>query len=371
MITGFRAQANILTRTRAVVYVSPLVFSITMKAVVIREQGPPSVLKMEDAPVPGMAVGEVLVKVRACAVNHLDIHSRAGMPGVRLPLILGSDVAGEIAEVGEGVSNLSIGDKVMVSPGLSCGTCLECIDGRENVCRFYHILGAARNGGYAEFVNVPSHNCFPIPKALNFHQAASIPLVFLTAWHMLVTRAQVRPSETVLVVGGGGVVGTAAIQIAKLFHARVIATVGNDDKSRQAKFIGADEVINHTTHDIAEEVKKLTDKRGVDVVFEHVGGAVLEQCLQSLSTNGRLVTCGATIGGTVQVDITRLFMKHQTIYGSITGTKKELFGMMPLFEKGLLKPVVDNVFALSDAREAHEYIEARKHFGKVILDPTK
>lgn len=342
----------------------------TMKAVVLREQGPPSVLKSEEVEVPKLEHGEVMVKVRGCALNHLDLWCRSNLPGVRLPLILGCDVSGEVVEVGAGVSHIKVGDKVLVSPGLSCGTCAECLDGRENVCRFYHILGAARNGGYAEFVNVPAINCFQIPKGLNFHQAASIPLVFLTAWHMLVTRCQVRPGETVLVIGGGSGVGSAAIQIAKMFHTRVIATVGNDEKSKLAKFLGADEVINHTSGEIFETVKKLTDKRGVDIVFEHVGPAVFEQCLSSLATNGRLVTCGATTGAQVEVDITRLFMKHQTIYGSIMGTKKELCGMLPLFEKGVLKPVVDNVFPLRDAQEAHEILENRKQFGKVILDPT-
>ena len=342
----------------------------TMKAVVVREQGPPSVLKNEEVPVPPPELGEVMVKVRGCALNHLDIWCRSTLPSVKLPLILGCDVAGEVVEAGADVAHVKVGDKVLVSPGLSCNTCKECLSGRENLCRYYHILGAARNGGYAEYVNVPAINCFPVPIGLNFHPAASIPLVFMTAWHMLVARAQVKTNETVLVIAGGSGVGSAAIQIAKLFQCHVIATVGNDEKSKLAKFLGADDVINHSKQDIAEEVKKLTEKRGVDVVIEHVGPAVFEQCLQSMATGGRLVTCGGTTGAKVEIDIPRLFMKHQTIYGSVMGTKRELADMLPLFEKGHLKPVVDNVFPLHEAREAHEMMEARKQFGKIVVDPT-
>jgi len=217
---------------------------------------------------------------------------------------------------------------------------------------------------------VPAVNCFPIPRGLTFHQAASIPLVFLTSWHMLVERAKIKQGETVLVVGGGSGVGSAAIQVAKMFHCRIIATVGDEDKADLAKQLGADEVILHHQQSIAEEVKRITDKRGVDVVFEHVGPAVFGECLAAMATNGRLVTCGATTGPIVEVDIPRLFMKHQTIYGSVMGAKHELAQMLPFFAKGILKPVIDNVFPLDEAQIAHELIESRKQFGKVVLDPT-
>lgn len=344
--------------------------SAQMKAVVIYEQGGCDVLKSEVVETPSPGIGEVLIKVRACALNHLDIWCRSGLPGVALPLILGCDVAGEVTEVGPGVSHVKAGDRVLCDPGLSCGTCAECLAGMENVCRSYHILGSGRNGGYAEYVNIPAVNCFPIPSALSFHQAAAIPLVFITAWHMLVTRVRVRTGETVLIIGGGSGVGSAAIQIARLHHCRVIASVGNEEKAQMARELGADEVILHNQENISEAVKKLTDKRGADIIFEHVGPAVFSDCLSSLATNGRLVTCGATTGAKVQVDIPRLFMKHQAIYGSIMGTRSEMARWLPLFSRGLLKPVLDNVFPLAEAAAAHELLESRKHFGKVVLDPT-
>lgn len=340
-----------------------------MKAMVIEQQGRPEVIQCRNLAVPALSSGEVLVKVRACALNHLDIWCRSSLPGVKLPLILGCDVAGEIVDKTETVSHLQIGDKVLVDPGLSCGICRPCLAGQENLCRYYHILGAGQNGGYAEYVNVPAVNCFPIPDNLTFQQAAALPLVFLTAWHMLISRCGLQSSDTVLIVGGSSGIGTAAIQIARLFNCRVITTVGSEDKANLAKELGADEVILHSTQQIAKEVKRLTDKRGVDIIFEHVGPAVMPDCLASLAINGRLVTCGATTGPKIEVDVPRLFMKHQAILGSIMGTKDELFEMLPLFEKGLLKPVIDKVFPLTEARAAHERMEARTHFGKIILEP--
>lgn len=336
----------------------------------IKEHGAPGVIKAEDVRQPQAGINEVLIKVRGCALNHLDVWVRSGLPGIKLPLILGCDIAGEIVELGPAVTHLKVADKVLVNPGISCGVCKECFAGQENVCRYYHIIGAGCNGGYAEYAVVPAKNCFPIPASLNFHQAAAIPLVFMTAWHMLLSRAQIQANETVLVIGGGSGVGSAAIQIAKLHHCRVIATVGNDDKAKLAKDLGADEIINHNQQSIKDEVKRLTDKQGVEVVFEHVGPAVFADCLASLAQGGRLVTCGATTGAKAEIDITRLFMKHQTIYGSIMGTTRELMDFLPFFSQGKLKPVVDTVLPLADAAKAHELMDKRTHFGKLILDPT-
>lgn len=341
-----------------------------MKAMVVREHGPASVVRPERVPVPVPGVKQVLIKVRACALNHLDLWCRNGIPGVKLPLILGCDVAGVVQSLGPGVEHIQEGSAVLADPGLSCGTCRQCLAGDQNLCRQYHILGAGVDGGYAEYVALPATNCLPVPAGLDFQQAASIPLVFLTAWHMLLARAGLTANETVLVVGGGSGVGIAGIQIAKLMRARVIATVGDEDKAAKAEALGADDVIIHGRQSIKDEVKRLTGKQGVDVVFEHVGPAVLEDCLASLATGGRLVTCGATTGASGQFDITRLFMKHQTIYGSIMGSRKELIDLLPFFAQGLLRPVVDSVFPLSQAAQAHEHMEARKHFGKIVLDPA-
>ncbi len=342
-----------------------------MKAMLVREHGGPGAITASQLPRPEPGVGEVLLQVRATALNHLDVWCRQGIPGIKLPLVLGCDVAGEVAEVGPGVEHIGQGDKVLVSPGLSCNTCRYCLKGLDNLCRFYHILGAGRNGGYAEYVSVPAVNCLPIPEPLDFYEAASVPLTFLTAWHMLVSRTGLRPGETVLVVGGGSGVGVAAIQIAKLLRAYVFATVGNEEKAAKAKEMGADAVIVHSRESIVDQVKQLTGKAGVNVVFEHVGPAVFSDCLSSLAVNGRLVTCGATTGPTAEIDITRLFMKHQSIYGSIMGTKAELIELLPFFTQGLLRPVVYKVLPLSEAVRAHELMESRQHFGKIVLDPMQ
>lgn len=342
-----------------------------MSAMLVREHGEPSVIKPERVPVPVPKNGEALIRVRGCALNHLDIWVRKGIPGISLPRILGCDIAGDVEAVGADVRHLKIADEVLVSPGISCGVCRECFAGQEMLCRHYHLLGAGRDGGYAEYVTVPAQSCFPKPKSLNFHEAAAIPLVFVTAWHMLVARCRIKFNETVLIIGGGSGVGSAAIQIARnLFRCRVIATVGNEEKAKLAQELGAHEVIIHSRQKISEEVKKLTGKRGVDIVFEHVGPAVFGECLASLATNGRLVTCGGTSGADVELNIPRFFMKHQTIYGSMMGTKSDLLDALPFFDEGLLKPVVDRVLPLKEAVKAHEILESRAFFGKVVLDPT-
>lgn len=341
----------------------------TMKAIVVKNHGGPEVLTPEEVARPEPAMGQALIKIRACALNHLDVWVRKGIPGVKLPLIPGCDIAGQVEQLGPGVSNLKPGEAVMVCPGLSCRTCKYCLDGKENLCRFYKIIGEHCDGGYAEYISVDAVNCFPVPDGLNFHQAAALPLVFLTAWHMLVARVGMQLGETVLVIGGGSGVGSAAIQIAKLFRCRVITTVGSEQKAEAARRLGADEVINHSKQSIADEVARITGKQGVDIIFEHVGPAVWKDCMSSLAKNGRLVTCGATTGPKVEIELPRLFMKHQSIFGSVMGTRKELADMMPFFNQGLLKPVVHKVLPLSQARQAQELLESRDLYGKVVLDP--
>ena len=340
-----------------------------MKAILFRSHGGPEVLEYTDAPKPEVRHGEVLVRVRACALNHLDIWVRGGLPGVNFPLphIPGSDIAGEIAEIGPGVTTVHVGQKIVLAPGVSCGKCAACVAGLDNRCRDFTNLGYLIDGGCAEFVRVPEVNCLAYPENLSFEEAAAVPLVFQTAWHMLIGRAELSPGEDVLVLGAGSGVGTAAIQIAKFFGARVIATAGSDDKLAKAKALGADEVINHKTQKIAAEVRRITGKRGVDVVFEHVGTATWDDSVASLAPCGRLVTCGATTGFAAKVDLRFLFVRQLSLLGSYMGTKTELHTVMKLVAAGRLKPIVDRVFPLAEAAAAHAYLESSSQFGKVVL----
>ncbi|MGI8735470.1 MAG: zinc-binding dehydrogenase [Pyrinomonadaceae bacterium] len=342
-----------------------------MKAVIFRKHGGPEVLEYAEVPEPAIKADEVLIEVRACALNHLDVWARGGLPGIQIPLphILGNDIAGVVREVGALATWVSPGDEVLVQPGVSCGHCHECLRGRDNFCRDYDILGYRRDGGYAELVAVPAVNVIPKPKSLSWEEAAALPLVTVTAWHMLVTRAEVQPGEDVLVHAAGSGVGSMGIQIAKLRGARVIATAGADDKLAKAKELGADEVINYTHADWPKEVKRLTERRGVDVVFEHTGTATWGGSIASLKNNGRLVTCGATSGYDAQTDIRQVFYRHLTILGSFMGTKAELLEAMKFVKRGALRPVVDRSMPLAEARRAHESMEDRAQFGKLVLVP--
>jgi NADPH:quinone reductase-like Zn-dependent oxidoreductase len=340
-----------------------------MKAVLFHQHGAPDVLQYTDAPQPAIRANEVLVRVKACALNHLDLWVRHGLPGVPIPLphIPGSDVAGEIAQIGAGVTSVKVGQKVVLAPGVSCGKCAACLAGLDNRCRQFTNLGYMIDGGCAEYVRAPEVNCLPYPESLTFEEAAAVPLVFLTAWHMLVTRAGLQPGEDVLILGAGSGVGSAAIQVAKFFGARVIATAGTDEKLEKARHLGADHVINHKSQKIRNEVRRITDKRGVDVVFEHVGTATWEDSFASLAPSGRLVTCGATTGFDAKIDLRFLFSRQLSLLGSYMGTKSELQTVMKLVAAGRLKPVVDCTFPLSACAQAHTYLEQGKQFGKVVL----
>jgi NADPH:quinone reductase-like Zn-dependent oxidoreductase len=340
-----------------------------MKAIRIHQFGGPEVLRYEDVPDPQPRRDQVLVRVRACAMNHLDLWVRKGLPGVKLPHILGSDIAGEIAAVGEYVTGFKVGERVLIAPMHFCGYCAKCVAGLQNQCREFTVLGNGVDGGDCELIAVPAANLIPIPDSLDFNQAASVPLVFLTAWHMLVGRAGVRPGQTVLVLGAGSGVGTAAIQIAKLFHCRVITTAGNESKLEKARALGADYGINHYTQKISEEVRRITDKEGVDIVVEHVGAATWDESVKSLKTAGTLVTCGATTGPSVGLDLRHLFARQLSLLGSYMGTMGELHEVLGHVFAGRLKPVVDRTFPLKDARAAHEYLEKSEMFGKVVLIP--
>jgi len=340
-----------------------------MKAVRIHQFGGPEVLTYEDVPDPQPRKDEVLVRVRACALNHLDIWVRKGLPGVKLPHILGSDIAGEVVEVGEYISGFKTGERVLLAPMHFCGRCAKCVAGLQNQCREFTVLGNAVDGGNCALIAVPAANVIPIPDNIDFNHAASVPLVFLTAWHMLVGRAGVRPGQTVLVLGASSGVGIAAIQVAKLFSCRVITTAGDESKLEKARLLGADFGINHYQQKISEEVRKITNKEGVDIVVEHVGAATWDESFKSLKPNGTLVTCGATTGPNVGIDLRFLYSRQLTLLGSYMGTMGELHEVLAHVFAGRLKPVVDRVFPLKELRAAHEYLEKSAMFGKIVVNP--
>jgi NADPH:quinone reductase-like Zn-dependent oxidoreductase len=342
-----------------------------MRAVVLRTHGGPEVLTLEELPEPHAGPGEVRVRVAAVAVNHLDLWVRKGLPHLKLeyPFRLGADVAGTVDEVGPGVARVAVGDEVVVNPGHSCGRCRECLSGRDNLCRFYRLMGEDMSGGYCEQITVPAQNVVPKPKSLPFAEAASLPTTFLTAWQMLTRKAPVSPGDDVLVMAAGSGVGVAAVQIAKLHGARVIATASSDDKLARARALGADETINHATQDMVAEVKRLTGKRGVDIVFEHVGAEVWPKLILSAARNGRIVTCGATSGWDARTDLRHVFFRQLEILGSTMGSKGDLFPILDLVGAGRLKAVVDRSMPLAEAQAAHRLLQDRGVFGKIVLVP--
>jgi NADPH:quinone reductase-like Zn-dependent oxidoreductase len=340
-----------------------------MKAVRIHQFGGPEVLTYEDVPDPRPRKDEVLIRVKACALNHLDVWVRKGLPGVKLPRILGSDIAGEVADIGEYVSGFKTGQRVLVAPMHFCGHCAKCVAGVQNQCPEFTVLGNGVDGGNCDLIVVPTANVIPIPNSLDFNQAASVPLVFLTAWHMLVGRAGVHLGQTILVLGASSGVGIAAIQIAKLFHCRVITTAGDETKLEKARALGADHGINHYKQKISEEVRNITNKEGVDIVVEHVGAATWDESLKSLKGGGTLVTCGATSGPNVGVDLRHLFARQLSLLGSYMGTMGELHDVLSHVFAGRLKPVVDCAFPQKEIRAAHEHMEKSQMFGKILVNP--
>jgi len=343
-----------------------------VRAVVVRAHGGPEALLPEERPVPEPGPGEVRVRVAAVALNHLDIWVRRGVPGhpFPLPLVPGCDIAGTVDAFGPGGHpSFKAGDAVLVAPGVSCGACAPCARGDDHLCRDYGILGETRDGGCAEFAVVPARNLLPHPAGMAPEQAAAIPLVFLTAWHMVVERARVRAGETMLVHAAGSGVSSAAIQIGKVIGARVIATAGTDAKVAKALALGADEAVNYREKDFADEVRRITAKRGVDAIVDHVGPDTWEKNIRSLARGGRLVMCGSTSGFEVKTDTRHLFFKNISLLGSTMGSRGELHEVLRLVGQGRLRPVVDSVLPLAEVREAHRRLEAREVFGKIVLVP--
>jgi len=345
-----------------------------MRACVLTATGGLDHLQIADVPdAPAPQPGEVRVRIRAAALNHLDLFVADGLPGTadRFPFIVGADGAGVVETVGPGVTNVQPGDRVLINPGISDYTCEFCRAGEHSLCVNYRLLGEHLPGTMAELVTVPAQNVVRGPNlspALTWAEAASFSLVTLTAWRMLVTRAQLKPGETALIWGIGGGVSLTAMRIAKLLGARVIVTSSNDAKLAAAKQLGADVTLNHRTQQVAAEVRTLTNKRGVDVVVENVGAATWDDSLRCLRRGGRLVTCGATSGPRASLDLRRLFWHHWTIMGSTMGNAAEYAEVVRRLGMGELRPIVDRVFPLDRAREAFERLAKGQQWGKVVVE---
>ena len=342
-----------------------------MKAVVFHQHGGPEVLRYEDVPDPTPARGEVLIEVKATSINHLDIFIRRGMPGVHVPMpkIAGSDAAGLIRELGPDVAGLKVGQRVTINPGISCGHCEFCTAGFGSQCVSYTIMGEHSHGAYAELVKVPAHVVLPIPDSLSFENAAAAPLVFLTAWSMMIGKGNMRPGEDVLILGVGAGVGTAALQIAKMAGCRVFATASSEEKLERARQLGADFVINYKTDEFDRKIRELTHKRGVDVVVDYIGADTWVRSLRSARRGGRVLTCGATSGFGPQTDLRQIYFRQVQVIGSTMGNHREFLDVMKCIFRGQLKPIVDRVLPLSEARKGHELIEGRSVFGKIVLTP--
>ena len=342
-----------------------------MKALAFNEFGGPEKLKLREVPDPRPGPTDVLVSVRACALNHLDLFVREGIPALKTPLPFwsGCDIAGDVTAVGPAVEGVSVGDRVAVNPNLTCGRCEFCRQGEDSMCVRYGILGEHEPGGFAELVKVRGGNVLPLPAHVSYEEAAAFILVNLTAWRMLVTQACLRPGEDVLILGVGGGVSSTAVQIAKLCGARVWVTSSSDAKLERARALGADECLNYARDDWAKVVFEKTARRGVDVVVENAGASTWKQSIRSLRKGGRLVTCGATTGPIGETDIRLIFWNQLRIIGSTMGNRKEFDAVMAQLFRGRLKAIIDDVMPLKDGAAAQKKLGEGKQFGKLVLKP--
>ena len=342
-----------------------------MKAAFFKEHGGSDKIIYGDYKDPAADAGDVVVRVKACALNHVDMLLLDGRypPPEGLPHVNGCEVTGTVETLGPGVKGLTRGQRVIIFPGYSCGTCEFCLRGERTVCLRYGYLGAAKDGGYAELVKAPAVNVLPLPDAIPFEAGAAVPLAMLTSWHALIAQAELKPGQTVLVQAAGSGVGSAAIQIARLVGARVMTTVGSDDKIEFAKALGAEHVVNYRTQDFVEEAKKWTGKRGVDVVIEHIGGETFERSSYALTRLGTLVSIGSHDTHWGRLDLRHVFSKNLRILGTNLGSILELRTILDFMVSGMLKPVIDRAFALKDARAAVQHVLDRKNKGKVLLVP--
>ena len=342
-----------------------------MKALALDGVGGLEHLALHDLPRPELDdPGDALVRVHAAALNRLDLFVTDGLPGVeyRFPHIVGSDGAGVVEAVGREVTAVRPGDRVMINPGTSCGRCRACLAGEESLCRTFRVIGEHRSGTAAEYVVLPAVNLAAVPPAMPWAQAAAFSLATLTAWHMLVTRAALRPGETVLIWGIGGGVALAALQVARQLGARVIVTSGTDAKLDTARRLGADAGINHGTQDAVAEVRRLTDRRGADVVVDSIGQARWQDSLRAMRRGGRLVICGATTGPMIELDLRRLFWHQWSILGATLGSRREYQAIVALAHEGKLWPVVDSTVPLDRATEAFARLDRGEQTGKLVIE---
>lgn len=348
-----------------------------MKAVVIREHGGLDTLRVDEAPSPVPGQGDALVRVRAVALNNLDIWARSGPPGgrpvfpwgrMRLPMITGVDVAGVVEQVGESVHSATVGQRVVVNPILSCGTCEFCLSGEQSMCAEYRIFGEHTAGGMADYTVVPERNLYPLPDHVAFENAAAVPACYTTAWRMLVTVGKLRAGEDLLVVGASGGVGSAALVIGRFAGARVFAVVGDEGKAAKARSLGAIPIDRREHPRFSERVRALTGS-GVHVVVDPVGAATWPESIRSLRPGGRMTICGATGGERPDIDIREIYQRHRRILGAPMGNVTDFLTVMDLVVRGAFAPVIHAVMPLGQIREAHRMFEAREHFGKIVLVP--
>ena len=342
-----------------------------MKALAFHEHGGIDKLKYQDVPDPKLSAGDVLVRVRAAALNHLDLFVREGLPGLKLPLPFwsGCDIAGEVVEIGAAVPDVKVGDRVAVNPNLHCGRCEYCQKGQHSLCVSYGILGEHTHGGLAELVKVDGRKVLTLPDHVKFEDAAAFVLVNMTAWRMLVSQARLRAGEDLLIIGVGGGVSSTGVQIGKLCGARVWVTSSSDEKLERARALGADECINYAKDDWVKAIAQKTGRRGVDVILENVGAATWPGAIRALAKGGRLVTCGGTSGPICETDVRQVFWKQVSIIGSTMATNAEFAEVMAQLFLGRLKAIVDSVMPLKDGVAAQERLAAGKQFGKIVLTP--
>jgi NADPH:quinone reductase-like Zn-dependent oxidoreductase len=340
-----------------------------MKAVAFARTGGVEVLESIDLPAPQPGPDDVLVRVRACGLNHLDLWVRQGLPiQIPMPHVGGCEIVGEVARIGAAVKDIAVGQRVMIAPNQGCGHCRECFRGNDPGCPEFCIPGEHSQGGFCEYAVAASRHVIPLSDSWSPVEWAAVPLTFLTAWSMLHRHGRVQPGDDVLVQGAASGVGSAAIQIARLAGARVLTTASSAAKQKLARELWADVVIDYTQQNFADVVKQETHGRGVDIVIEHVGQAVWKDSLKCLAHGGRLVTCGATTGPKVEIDLRFFFIREIEVIGAFMGTRGELDQVLKLVDRKLLRPVVDRTFPLAQLREAHQYLEDRQQIGKVVIE---